>query len=317
MTLTKEVFIGKFVSDISKLDKDDVCIESLTQLKYDHLPKSLFKYCSFDKDCRNISNLQKDIIWLNNPSNFNDPYEFSAKIDLDEVLRRNYADKINVFLDSIFKDLFSKEEISALHNDNRSYDEIVLDLVSNGKITQEKLNDFETRYLGVIKESIANQDIKKLFKVSSFSEYNNLLLMWSHYAHNHTGFCIEYDIGSLSIEHPLTKSLYPVVYSKEFVNITEYYLDKPNNVNLDYLLPIMMKKSSEWSYEEEWRLIIIDNAEIGIEFPMPKPKAIYLGSEFNPENLKDIYTFCTANKIDLYQMGLDSSEYKLLPSLIF
>jgi len=94
-------------------------------------------------------------------------------------------------------------------------------------------------------------------------------------------------------------------------------LDKSNNINLDYLLPIMMKKSSEWAYEEEWKLIIIDNAEIGIEFPMPKPKAIYLGSEFNPENLKDIYTFCTTNKIDLYQMKLDSAEYKLLPSLLF
>lgn len=314
--MVKHKFIEKFVEDISKLEREDVNLESLTQLKYDHLPKSLFKYCCFDDANRNISNLQKDIVWLSSPANFNDPYEFSAKIDIDEVLRRNYDDKINVFFDSIFKDSFSDEEKKALRNDSRSYDEIVLELVSNGKITKEKLDDFESRYLGVIEQSIANEDIKKLFKVSSFSEYNDLLLMWSHYAHNHTGFCIEYDIEPLPIDHPLTKSLYPVAYSKEFVNITEYYLHKTQNPNPDYLLPVMIKKSLEWEYEQEWRLIIIDDAEIGIEFSMPKPKAIYLGSKFDPDNLKKVYTFCSTHKINLYHMKLDSSEYKLIPNIM-
>lgn len=314
--MLKYEFVEKFVKDILKLQREDVNLEELTQLKYEHLPTSLFKYCSLDDANRNISNLKKDIVWLSSPFNFNDPYEFSAKIDLDEVLKRSYDDKINVFLDSIFKNFFNDKEKSAIQDDSRSYDEIVLELISNGKITQAQLDDFEDRYLGVLKQSIANEDIKKLFKVSSFSEYNDLLLMWSHYAHNHTGFCIEYDIKSLSIDHPLTKSLYPVVYSKEFVDITEYYLYKTQNRNLDYLLPVMIKKSLEWEYEQEWRLIVIDDTEIGIEFPMPKPKAIYLGSKFEPNNLADIYTFCSTNNIDLYQMKLDNSEYKLIPNML-
>lgn len=316
MIMLKHEFLKKFLNDISKLKREDVDLEGLTKLKYENLPKSLFKYCKFDEDNRNISNLEKDIVWLSNPSDFNDPYEFSSKIDLNEVLKRSYDDKINVFLDSIFKNFFNDNEKSIIQNDNRSYDEIVLELISNGKITQVQLDDFEDRYLGVIKQSIANEDIKKLFKVSSFSEYNDLLLMWSHYAHNHTGFCIEYDIESLSIAHPLTKSLYPVAYSKDLVDITDYYLHKTQNPNLDYLLPVMIKKSLEWEYEQEWRLIIINDAEMGIEFPMPKPKAIYLGSKFEPNNLKDIYTFCSANKIDLYHMKLDNSEYKLIPNIM-
>jgi len=316
MNLTKQKFIEKFISDISKLDKNDVDIKSLTQLKYDHLPKSIFKFCSFDEKNRNIGNLQKNIVWLNDPSNFNDPYEFSSKIDIKVVLKTSYANKINVFLDSTFKDAFTDEEKRMLRKDNRSYDEIVSELISQGRISQDKLDDFEYRYIGVIKQSIENEDIKKLFKVSSFTERNDSLLMWSHYSHNHTGFCIEYDIESLPITHPLTKSLYPVVYSKEFVDMTEYYLHKTKNPNLDYLLPVMIKKSLEWEYENEWRLLIIDGTEKGIEFPMPKPKAIYLGSKFNPDNLKEIYTYCSENKIGLYRMKLDSSKYELIPEIL-
>jgi len=313
--MLKEIFIETFVKNISKLNKNDVNIEVLTQLKYDNLPKSLFKYCSFDEQNRNIDNLKKDIVWLSDPSSFNDPYEFSSKIDIDIVLKKSYTDKINVFLDSTFKDSFTNEEKTILQKDNRSYGEIVSELIATGRISQEKLDDFEYRYIGVITESIENENIKKLFKVSSFSESNSSLLMWGHYANKHTGFCIEYNIKSLSIEHPLTKSLYPVVYSKELVDMTEYYLHKTKNPNLDYLLPVMIKKSLEWEYEKEWRLLIVDNTEIGIEFPMPRPKAIYLGSKFNPDNLKEIYTYCSDNKIDLYRMKLDSSKYELIPEI--
>ena len=313
--MLKEIFIETFIKNISKLNKNDVNIEVLTQLKYDNLPKSLFKYCSFDEQNRNIDNLKKDIVWLSDPSSFNDPYEFSSKIDIDIVLKKSYADKINVFLDYIFKDSFTDGEKTILQKDNRSYDEIASELLSFGKITQKELNDFESSYIGVITESIENENIKKLFKVSSFAESNDSLLMWGHYANKHTGFCIEYDIEPLSINDPLTKSLYPVVYSNEFVDLTEYYLHKTENPNLDYLLPVLIKKSLEWKYEEEWRLIIIDNTEIGIEFPMPKPKAIYLGSKFNPDNLKEIYTYCSDNKINLYRMKLDSSNYELIPEI--
>jgi hypothetical protein len=39
-------------------------------------------------------------------------------------------------------------------------------------------------------------------KVSSSSEVSDSILMWSHYADNHRGFCVEYGLRGLASEHP-------------------------------------------------------------------------------------------------------------------
>ena len=56
----------------------------------------------------------------------------------------------------------------------------------------------------------------------------------------------------------------------------------------------------------------MDNSENGSEFSMPKPKAIYLGSNFEVKNLKLVYNFCINNNIELYKMKLDDFTYKLI-----
>ena len=77
----KKEFIEKFIEGISYIDKSKVNIVYLTKLKYDNLPKSIFKYCSVDEKNHNITNLKKDVIYMNSPLKFNDPYEFTFKID--------------------------------------------------------------------------------------------------------------------------------------------------------------------------------------------------------------------------------------------
>ena len=63
------------------------------------------------------------------------------------------------------------------------------------------------------------EGFRKREKVCSFSAVNDSLLMWSHYGDNHRGFCIEYDLGTLSAEHFFCKNLYPVFYAKEFYSL--------------------------------------------------------------------------------------------------
>jgi len=52
-------------------------------LKFDNLPSLLFKY--FEVNNYSISNLEQDTIWLSDPRNFNDPYDYSftIKYELD------------------------------------------------------------------------------------------------------------------------------------------------------------------------------------------------------------------------------------------
>ena len=46
--------------------------------------------------------------------------------------------------------------------------------------------------------------------------------MWSHYAKDHTGFCIEYDIGKLATQCSLRRGVFPVVYSSRFFDLTQW-----------------------------------------------------------------------------------------------
>ena len=110
--------------------------------------------------------------------------------------------------------------------------------------------------------------------------------MWGHYAKNHTGFCIEYDIGSLKY-NSLQRQLYPIIYTDTLFDTTKYHdinIKKRNNL---HLMLSALYKSVEWAYEKEWRLII--HGGINIEnHIMPKAKAIYLGSQMNDNNKSEL-----------------------------
>ena len=56
---------------------------------------------------------------------------------------------------------------------------------------------------------------RKITKICSFSAVNDSILMWGHYAQDHKGFCVEYDLEKLEPDHPLRRTLYPVIYSPQ------------------------------------------------------------------------------------------------------
>ncbi len=73
--------------------------------------------------------------------------------------------------------------------------------------------------------------------------------MWSHYAKNHTGFCIAY-------EHEKFKrsNLYGAAGE---VTYTDYYpkIDPINEHGIKEMFIESHTKASEWSYEKEFRLV--------------------------------------------------------------
>lgn len=54
--------------------------------------------------------------------------------------------------------------------------------------------------------------IKDAVRVVCLSEVYDSMLMWSHYAQNHTGYCIEYDFEENDMFY---RHLYPVIYTKD------------------------------------------------------------------------------------------------------
>ena len=74
--------------------------------------------------------------------------------------------------------------------------------------------------------------ISDMFLTTCLSETPSSILMWSHYAMNHTGFCVEYDFNNLSAEN------HYILEHLEKVN----YTDQLPSLPLASLIQVMRKK---------------------------------------------------------------------------
>nr|WP_312983761.1 DUF2971 domain-containing protein [Clostridioides sp.] len=97
-----------------------------------------------------------------------------------------------------------------------------------------------------MKKKIIN--LKNSYGIASFSENNNSILMWSHYANNHSGLCFEYD--SLELD-PFVNTkgrinLIPVSYDN---NILKYNTEDIKYMNdSNKIQSFVYKKSLDWEY---------------------------------------------------------------------
>lgn len=71
-------------------------------------------------------------------------------------------------------------------------------------------------------------------------------LMWGHYAENHTGICLGFDVienGPVEVEYVQERREFTLDKSKPMRGITE-----------ELLRQLVSTKYSQWAYEEEWRV---------------------------------------------------------------
>lgn len=107
------------------------------------------------------------------------------------------------------------------------------------------------------RQALHDAEIEKFLKANKDSgvvclaEANDLILMWSHYACNHTGICIEYErspintLGDWKLCQPVHYSLrYPAIRFGEM-------LLRADGTTLNRM---MRYKAACWNYEKEWRL---------------------------------------------------------------
>jgi hypothetical protein len=65
------------------------------------------------------------------------------------------------------------------------------------RVPKDKIKEFGS-IDGIVEGAIAS--LRNNIKITCFSEELFSMPMWSHYANNHKGFCIEYDFTRLSYE---------------------------------------------------------------------------------------------------------------------
>jgi hypothetical protein len=170
-------------------------------------------------------------LWASKPSAFNDPFDcdldVAGRITETDVLyaataehgqRTQWPAQVSQYFDSLFD--------------------------GNGQFTLAERARLDREIEMLIEEN-------KNSGVICLTEVNDSILMWSHYACNHTGICIEFErtpnnaLGDIGIATPINyRSVYP------HIDLGKMLVHRDGQT-LDLMLRY---KADCWSYEKEWRV---------------------------------------------------------------
>lgn len=166
-------------------------------------------------------------------------------------------------------------------------------------------------------ESLNLYRIRSFTKVRNKDNNNDMIsniLMWSHYAGQHEGFCIEYsfqeDFTNVT-EKERTIRFKDIIYKNEKIDLTN------DKMNTDICLRY---KHCDWSYENEVRLIAYDinHKEDFYQIPLKdsKIKSIYFGYRC-PQKHIDTIKHILGENIQYYKMESDYTDIlRLIPKPI-
>ena len=245
-------------------------------------PSRLFKYEPFS--ARSLQNLKEQVIYFGSPLNFNDPYDcaltprIKSPSDADIArLRQHYGSDSRV-------PEATREKFKTMPDEKLR--ELILRTGLNSR--QEGITEFLSGS-----------------GVSCFSEVNDSLLMWSHYANSGRGLCLEFRTDKSPFE-----KLHQVRYAEQMpeVDVVPILCGDSRAEIID----LYRTKAADWSYEKEWRCI---HTKAGTAFGYESEAltGVYLGADM-PFSQFEIIAMVLAGQnetVQLWQGFRSESEFKV------
>lgn len=234
-----------------------------------------------------VNSIDNAQLWISSPNTFNDPFDCAFNLDIKSLMYNTAYKSCS----HLYDNTTLNQELHHQH---------AIHLVNNTDL------ELQERVEKQIKQ------ISEIVFVSCFSEYENLLSlrMWGHYASKHCGFCAEYDFNTITRQY---RSFCPIRYSD--VYSINHDPTTPEEYRA-FRLQIGFTKAEEWDYEKEWRVIVDneDNAGIdGYSVPFPRPKSIYMGVKIKTKLKEDLIKLCKEKDIHIYQMYMQPESFRLEP----
>lgn len=227
-------------------------------------PDVLYKYCMFNEYTEKI--FTHNEIYFSTPDEFNDPFDSKP---------RHICEGKEKQIESYFYEHYRKK------CPDRSEEEILSHV--------KKFVRDRSALQKVLEESI--ERLRKKLGICCFSEKRDNILMWAHYANQHTGFCLEFDIDN-DFFRPITcaikveyDAILPVLNILELGNYPRKELGRK-----------LLTKANDWEYEQEWR--IVDHKKgPGIQnFPEDALSGVILGCRISEENKENVFRWCMKRK---------------------
>lgn len=251
-----------------------------------NVPDCLFRYrpgSAKDIDC-----LKRDCSYLSLPERFNDPADCMVYVNPEEIL-----------------------ELSLRHMAPKGYEDAEIDETGfpTGFMKSLEIANYGLDLIG---------DIKSGVKVCCLSENIKSPLMWSHYARDHKGFALQYEMkdflnndcdGCKENCFRKGRSFFPVIYNEQRSNNTAYAFarslyasDGHDDSDLPIPLLPLIQKGADWKYEKEWRYIC---RNMEVKYITIKPRAIYLGYAMEQETREQIIAIAKEKEIDIFEVFID------------
>jgi hypothetical protein len=259
----------------------------------------LYKYRSVDKNALNL--LVSNRIYFSNVTDFNDPFEGKVypnmcvtgdaareqKSSVIEALSRvDWASSVasihriltssNRYASLFFKDRATVEGFVKMRERHRNLSDSQFVEAVQSENERVDLNYAATRGIRAAVDTAWRDS-----SVFCLSERFDHMLLYSHYADRHRGFCIEFDPS----KDPGISDAKAVAYSNTYPEVSIEFVDA---IELPRLTPaqqhaLFFTKSRAWEYEKEWR--VFRNQPAGTQ-------------EINPDAITGIIFGCRISTAD-------------------
>lgn len=208
--------------------------------KLSDLPPILYKYYNFDSK-GHLSLIRDSNIYFSSPAALNDPFEFpTGTLKVPDSIGQECKKSLLRMLDDPNFNFQSLDKYDLFASTNLQL-----------KLLNLKYENINSETISCDDESILHDYIKTSVGVFSLSGNHNNILMWSHYAAEHSGLCVGL----------LTDRLLNI--DADYIGAVKYQQELPKVENHHIGIETIMvsaafHKSAEWRYEQEYRILKLE-----------------------------------------------------------
>lgn len=283
-----------------------------------YIPTRLYKYKSFSVDSLDL--LVSDKLYFANPSSFNDPLDCNPSIK-DNI---NDVDVLKRIVKKLVIDNTKMELMEAASKIKYNGPKTLAKIESLGEREAAQILSGIDDYLLIFDDDITFviNDILDHIKKNLMANYTSGVLslaqnydcplMWSHYADEHKGFCIGYDVSdnehcdihALNYEGSrfiTTQQIYEMLFgSSESIR-------KSAKKAIDEV--VLLSKAPQWSYEQEHRVIL----EQGLRDNPFRLSDVTFGLRFKDSAKFSVMKALSgrAGDLEFYEMVLNDDSFEL------
>jgi hypothetical protein len=244
------------------------------------VPQTLYKFRSWKED-KHRRLLTDNEIFFASPRHFNDPFDCRIPIDFLTGTKTQVKE---------YYMMVSKEQWPDLNRDQRKSK--VMEHTNN-HMEKRKDPEFVREFHDYYREQVFSS-----FGVLSLSRTCKNILLWSHYADGHQGYCVGFDTAQLrqlvNLKRHLwlkaAEKMFKVHYPEDnaFPKLLFFGVGPTMEEKMELLNKSLSVKSKVWEYEEEWRYIIMYATDKKVVLPEGVITTVILGASMPEKAQREI-----------------------------